>query len=192
MTKDRFLCLLQDRLCALPQDEIEERLGFYNEAIEDRMEEGLSEEDAVFSMGTVDEIVAQIISDCGIILPKRHRKAWEIVLLVLGSPLWLSLLISVIAVVVAVYVSLWAVIVSLWAVFLSLSVCVAAGLLVGIYFLCAESIFSGVAVIAAAVICAGCAILLFFGCKVTTKGILLRTKKIYHKLKMQSKKEVVT
>ena len=46
MTKLKFLFELRDRLEGLPYDEVEERLNFYSEMIEDRMEEGLSEEEA--------------------------------------------------------------------------------------------------------------------------------------------------
>ena len=45
--------------------------------------------------------------------PRRQLKAWEIVLLVLGSPLWLSLGLAAIAVIFAFYVVLWSVSVSL-------------------------------------------------------------------------------
>ena len=60
MTKFKFLATLQDRLAGLPREEVDERLRFYCEMIEDRMEEGLSEEEAVAAVGSVDEIVSQI------------------------------------------------------------------------------------------------------------------------------------
>ena len=70
--------------------------------IADRMEDGLSEEDAVASVGSVEEIAAQIIADTPLsklakayIKPKRRLTAWEIVLLALGFPIWFSLLVMV-------------------------------------------------------------------------------------------------
>ena len=106
MTKMQFLMSLHNRLSGLPRDEIEERLNFYSEMIEDRMEEGLSEEEAVSAVGSVGEIASQIIADFSFakiagdrIKPKRHLKAWEIILLALGSPLWLSLAVAVLAVI---------------------------------------------------------------------------------------------
>ena len=48
---------------SLPQGDVEERLTFYSEMIDDRMEEGISEEEAVCEIGSVDEIVSQIIAD---------------------------------------------------------------------------------------------------------------------------------
>ena len=41
MTKIQFLLALNKALSGLPQDEIEERLTFYSEIIDDRMEDGL-------------------------------------------------------------------------------------------------------------------------------------------------------
>lgn len=63
MTKLKFLLSLHEKLSKLPEDDVQERLSFYSEMIEDRMEEGLSEEDAVLAVGTVDNIASQIIAE---------------------------------------------------------------------------------------------------------------------------------
>ncbi len=188
MTKDRFLLLLRERSSGLPQDDLEERLSFYAEAIDDRMEEGLTEEEAVFAMGSIDEIAAQLAPDVKLAAPKRGMKAWEIVLLVLGSPVWASLLIAALAVAISLSVSLWFVIVSLWVVFVSVSACVIGCAAIGIGHICVGSSLSGVAMIASAGICAGCSILLFFGCRAVTKGSLWLTKKIAVWIKMRVKR----
>lgn len=59
MNKQEFLKELRGRLAGLPEEDIDERLTFYGEMIEDRMEEGLSEAEAVSAIGSVDEIVTQ-------------------------------------------------------------------------------------------------------------------------------------
>ena len=46
MNKQEFLKNLRVSLSNLPQEEIEERIIFYSEMIDDRIEEGLSEEEA--------------------------------------------------------------------------------------------------------------------------------------------------
>ena len=46
MNKQEFLNQLRSGLNGLPHEEIEERVMFYSEMIDDRVEEGLSEEDA--------------------------------------------------------------------------------------------------------------------------------------------------
>ena len=79
------------------------------------MEEGLSEEEAVSAIGSVEKIAEQIISDrvedkvCGEKAQKRKPKAWEIILLIAGAPIWLPILIAVFAVIWSVMIALWAV-----------------------------------------------------------------------------------
>ena len=121
MNKLDFILTLRGRLENLPQEDVEDRLRFYMEMIEDRMEGGLSEEDAVAELGTVEEISAQIIADIPLaklvkerVKPKRRLRAGEILLLVLGFPVWLPLLISAAAVVLSLYISLWAVLIPLF------------------------------------------------------------------------------
>lgn len=163
---------------------MEECLTFYAEMLDDRIEEGLSEEEAVAAAGAVEEIVRQTVDETPLakiakerVRPKRHLKAWEIVLLALGSPVWLSLGIAAAAVILAVYVSLWAVIVSLWAVFGALAVCALVSLPACAVFAARGSVAAGLAFLSAGLICAGLAILMFFGCKAATGGILQLTKK---------------
>lgn len=185
MTKLELISVLREKLSCLPRQELEERLAFYSEMIDDRMEEGLSEEDALAQIGSVDQIVSQIIEETPLtmlvrekIKPKKRLKGWEITLLAVGSPLWLSLLIAAFAVVIALYTVLWAVVISLWAVFASVAVCAPAGVLAGAVFLCNGNVTSGIAMIAAGLVCAGLAIFLFYGCRAVTKGTVRLTQKI--------------
>ena len=62
MLKTAFLEALQSGLAGLPQQDIEERLAFYGEMIDDRMEEGLSEEEAVDAIGPVDRVINEIVA----------------------------------------------------------------------------------------------------------------------------------
>jgi len=185
MCKQEFLETLLSRLCGLPKQELDERLEFYGEMIDDRIEEGLTEEEAVADIGSVDDIAAQIIADIPLskiakerIKPKRRLKAWEITLLAVGSPIWLSLAIAVFAVVLSVYVVLWSVIISVWAVFGSLIACAFGGVAVGAVFAVYGNAPSGIATVGAGIFCAGLAIFLFFGCKAATKGIIILTQKL--------------
>lgn len=184
MSKREFLAQLRKGLSGLPQDDIEERLTFYSEMIEDQMEEGLSEEEAVSAVGSVDEIVAQAVADRVAVKTvkesiqvKRRLKAWEIILLVLGSPVWLSLAIVAVAVAFSLYLSLWSVILSLWAVFGSLIGCSLGGLLMGVVFACGGNALSGIAMMAAGIVLTGLSVFTFFGCKGATKGFGMLTKK---------------
>ena len=189
MNKLDFILTLRGRLENLPQEDVEDRLRFYMEIIEDRMEEGLSEEAAVAELGTVEEIAAQIIADIPLaklvkerVKPKRRLRAGEVLLLVLGFPIWLPLLISAAAVVLSLYISLWAVLISLWAVLVSVAACAVSGVLVGTVFGIVRGPM-GIAVIGAGLVCAGLTIVLFCGCKTATKGTLVMTKKMVLRIK---------
>lgn len=185
MNKQDFLTILRKGLSGLPKDEIEERLSFYSEIIDDRMEEGLSEEDSIRDLGTTDEIISQIVSDIPLskivkekIKPKKKLKTWETILLILGSPIWASLLIAATAVIFSLYVASWALIISLWAVFVSFGASFLGGIIGGIILALNGNISTGIALISAGIVCAGLCIFAFFGCKAATKGILILTKKI--------------
>ena len=190
MNKIKFVLFLSGKLNGLPPEEWEDRISFYIEAIDDRMEEGLSEEEAVAALGSIDNIVAEILADIPLtrlvakkIKPKRRLAAWEIVLLALGSPIWLALALSALAVFVSIYVSIWSVVISLWAVFGSLLGCTIGGIASGILFASLGNGLSGIAMISAGIVCAGLSIFLFFGCRETTKGIAHLTKKLALSLK---------
>ncbi len=185
MNKQEFLEKLRKGLSGLPKEDIEERLQFYSEMIEDQMEEGFSEEEAVSAVGSVKEIVAQVIADTPLskiaierIKPKKKLRAGEIILLVLGSPIWLSLGIAALAVIFSLYISLWSIIISLWAVFAALAVCAVASIPLCIIFAMDGHGATGIAILAAGIVIAGLSIFMFYGCKGATKGILLLTKKM--------------
>lgn len=178
MTKMEFLLALNHKLSGLPKADLEERLTFYSEMIEDRIEEGLSEEEAVAAIGSVDEITEQILSEVPFtklvkekINSKRKMKAWEIVFLVLGSPIWVSLFLAAFAVVLSVFASLWAVVVSLWASFGAITVSSFGVFVCGIAFICTGWGITGMAMLGIALVCAGVSIFFFYGCKAVTKGM---------------------
>ena len=186
MNKSDFLSELRRGLGCLPEEDIEKSVDFYAEMIDDKMEEGLTEEEAVAEAGSVDEISARIIAEIPLtrlvkarVKPKRALKAWEIVLIAAGSPVWLSLLVAVAVTVVSVYASLWAVIVSLYSVVLSFG----AGGLAGIVgaaacpFLSNGNAAAAVMSLGAGLICAGLAVLSYLGCFEITKGMIVLTEK---------------
>ncbi len=123
MRKQEFLDALKSGLTGLPQEDIGERLTFYGEMIDDRMEEGLSEEDAVAAIGPVEQVINEIVAETPLtklvkerIKPKRRLRAWEIVMLVIGFPLWFPLTVAALLLVVVFYLVLWVLVICLWAV----------------------------------------------------------------------------
>lgn len=185
MSKQEFLARLRQGLAGLPQADLEERLSFYREIIDDRMEEGLSEEEAVAAMGPVEETVAQILADTPLvklvkekIRPKRALKAWEIVLLSVGSPVWVPLLIAAFAVLVFLYVALWSVVIALWAGAAALVGGVVAGIVAGTGCIGSGYMLAGVALWGGGIVCAGLAIFWVYGCRAATKSTVHLAKTI--------------
>ena len=190
MNKQAFLEELREELYGLPQDDIEERLDFYSEMIEDRMEEGLSEEEAVLEIGTPAEVAEQIVSEIPLpnlgvekVRPKRSLKTWEIVLLVLGSPVWVPLVLAAIILAVALYLTVWVLIAALWVVEAALGISAVACVIWGFWSMFTGNVPAGIAAIGAGLACAGLTIFLFFGCKEATRGLLILTKKIILRIK---------
>lgn len=177
MTKHDFLRSLQDNLSALPQETVAEHLRFFSEMIDDRIEDGLTEEEAIRAIGSVEDICRHITD--GISLPdtqehrdpeRRKLRPWEIIFLILGSPVWLSLVIAALAVVFSLYGSLWAIIISLWAVFVSLALSGIAVTVGGVILAASGKGVTAIALIGAGLVSIGLSILLFYGCKCVTKG----------------------
>lgn len=199
MTKQEFLSKLCHSLLVLPEGDIEERIAFYSEIIDDKIEEGLSEEEAIKEIGSVEEIVSCIIADIPLsklvkekIKPKRSLTALEILLIILGIPVWFPVLSAIGAVILALYVSIWALLISLWAVFASITGCSIGGIVSGIVIAVTGHTLTGVAMFSLGVFCAGISIFAFFGCKAATKGIFIMTKKIVIGIKnLFLKKEAV-
>ena len=190
MLKQEFLNTLKEKLSGLPQADIEERLTFYGEMIDDRMEEGLSEEEAVAQMGTVDEVVSQIVAETPLtkivkekIKPKRKMRAWEIVLLVLGFPLWFPLLITAFVLILVFFIVLWTLVICLWAIELALWTGAIGALVGAVGFFITQWTILGIASLGAALILAALSILLFFVCKAATVGTAKLAKGIVHGVK---------
>ncbi|MBQ7255543.1 MAG: DUF1700 domain-containing protein [Oscillospiraceae bacterium] len=185
MNKQEYLSRLRQRLSGLPQSDMDERVAFYSEMIDDRMEDGLSEEDAVAEIGSVDEVVSQIVAETPLstlvkqrIKPKHRLQAWEIMLLILGFPLWFSLLIAAFAVLFSVYIVIWAVIISLWAVDVSFAAASLGGLITGFMMLCRDDAVQGWLMLGAAIVLAGLFLFLLLGCKSVTHVALALSRKI--------------
>lgn len=185
MNKQEFLGVLRKGLSFLQDDEAEERLSFYREMIDDRVEEGLTEEEAVREIGTPEEILARILVDMPSVKaeqkkskPERRLRWWEILLLILGSPIWLSLLLAAAAVALSLYAVLWSLVVSLWAVEISLWGAALGTVVGGMGMAIFGYVTAGLAMLGAGLICAGLSVFLFFGCIAAMKGTLLLTRKI--------------
>ena len=119
MTRDEFLGRLGELLACLPAEQVEETKQFYAEAIADRMEDGMSEEEAVAAMGSPGEVAEATLDDLpavprAIAKTRRRSNALLWTLTIVGSPVWVPLLIAFAAVAVTVYVCIWVLAFCVW------------------------------------------------------------------------------
>ena len=87
MLKSEFLKQLENRLLGIPKEDLNRTIDYYNEIISDKQEDGMSEEEAINSLGSIDEIVKDILNEIPIkklvkekLQLNRKLKTWEIVL----------------------------------------------------------------------------------------------------------------
>ena len=191
MKKIEFLNQLKAQLWALPEADIQCSLDYYSEMIDDRMEDGLTEEEAVAAIGNLDEIVKQILNETPrppqVVESSQNQNKvknkiapWMVVLLVLGAPLWIPLVAGVGSSVLGVYVSLWSVVIALYATAFALAVC-AIGLLVAAFSLLWIRRFGkGAVMVGGALVCAGLAILIFLLSNLAAKGLIALTNLIWN------------
>lgn len=135
MNREDFLAALSERIQTMPTDEKNTVYEYYNEIILDKMDSGMDEAEVIAEFGDLDDIAAKILSEYAPeaeepqsppnseyfyqqpMPPKRSAaaKVWIMIGLVLGSPIWLSLLLSFFAVIVSVVFTVIAVVICLWA-----------------------------------------------------------------------------
>ena len=189
MKRVEFLNQLKAQLWALPEADIQCSLDYYSEMIDDRMEDGLSEEEAVAAIGNLDEIVKQILTETPrppqVVEPikkqkpeQKNTKTWLILLAVLGSPVWLPVAAGLLATVLSVYVSLWTVVISLYATFAALAASSVGCILAS--FFAVGGMASATVVWGVALLCAGLAILILLLSNLAAKGLVKLTKLIWN------------
>ena len=185
MTKIEFLNELRNKLKGLPKDDLENRLSFYEEMINDRMDDGVSEEEAVAAIGTVGEVVNDIAKDIPLttlvkerVKPNRSLKAWEIVLIILGFPLWFPLALTALILAFVAYLLIWILVIVTYAVELSL----VAGS-IGIFMANLINGSFSALYLGGAILAAGGAVLFFFACVGATKLTIKLSQTIFTNIK---------
>lgn len=170
MNKKEFFAAIEKGLEGLPQSDINKTLEFYSEMIDDRMEDGETEEEAVAGIGRPEDICRQILLETPLprlvrakAKPNHTLRAWEIVLLVLGSPVWLPLLFAVIIVISSIFFAIWTVIVSLYFSDLMIGVASVGSLAAFGAALAGGSGIQAAMNLGSSLICFGIAVLMFFG-----------------------------
>lgn len=196
MNKQEYLEAIRSRISAMPADDVNRFMDYYSEMIDDRVEDGLSEEEAVADMGSPDAAVEQILEDMPLtklvkekIKPKHELKAWEVVLIVLGSPVWITLLITALVLLLTLWIVAFALLISFYAVVLSFVAAGIGGLICAIPLFIANSPYTAVLMLGAALIGIGIAILFVVSVKPVTVGIFKVCKASVNGIKRMFVKE---
>ncbi|HOP12329.1 MAG TPA: DUF1700 domain-containing protein [Oscillospiraceae bacterium] len=177
MTKREFLDDLKSRLSQLPPDEIGKRLAYYAELIDDMTEDGMDEAAAVDKLGDISKIAEDILREQPLqtlvksrVRPRGGWTALNIILLVLGFPVWFPILMAIFAVVLSIYVVIWSVVVVLFAVVFAIAASGLALIVGGIWNMFHNPLLA-LMVLGSGVALAGLSILAFLGAMYTAKGL---------------------
>ena len=186
MNKTDFLSELEKRLDCVTKEERDKTLVYYGEMIDDRIEDGLTEEQAVLEIGTPKKIAEQIMLDLPLttlvknrLKPNRALGVWEIIFIVLGSPIWLSLTVVAVAVVISLYAVLWAVLVVFYAVGASLAIGGLIGVVCLVVYLIQANVGAGLFMLGAGLACAGISVLMLIVNNLVAKWLVKASKAIF-------------
>ena len=197
MLRDEYLSNLKDKLAANNIPGIDSMIDFYDEAISDRIEDGMSEEDAVAAMEDADEVVKSALLDKPIAAlmmesaRKKHQEANEkghgalfVVLTIIGFPIWFPLLVAFFAILFSIYIAMWAIVVSIYAVELAFAITAVASFFACFTFMMGQIPFAtAIALLGCALIFAGLAILLWKPVVIITKWMIKIIKEVFRSIK---------
>ena len=189
MNRYEFLYELKLKLAQLPESEIEGHLAYYEEMIDDRIEDGMTEVEAIASLEDVSVIAERILQDASIVTlvkttvkPKNGWTTAAIVAAVIGSPIWLPILISIAAVIFSVFVTFWVVVVTIAVTMIAL-VLAGLALLIAPIFMIGAGLSTAMMCFAAGLGVIGIALLGFIGVKYLAKGVSFLCKATFRGIK---------
>lgn len=186
MNKQEFLAKIRDGLAGLSEEDISKSTDYYSEMVDDRVEDGLSEEEAVKALGKVEDIIEAILVDTS--LPKLMKakaksshvlRGWEILLIILGSPIWVSFLIGALCIIFSAYIVLLSMILVIYSVgfaFVAAAVC---GVFAAFVQICVKRDFiTALFLLGCGIFSAGIGIIIFPLLNKITKGVIWIGKSI--------------
>lgn len=111
MDRIDFIKALADELAyEVKPSEIHQLINYYDEIIQDLMEDGYSEIEAVAKLGSPRKLAKEAagIQEVEIEIPRRFNP-FVIVMLIIGFPLWGSLLLTAVLLLLSFYLVIWCV-----------------------------------------------------------------------------------
>lgn len=197
MNKQQFIDALTSRLAYLPLAETEKFIDFYIEAIDDRVEDGMSEEEAVAAMGSIDSVAHAIEAEIPLSTIVRERvkssrarsegdgggSAWWIVLAILGSPIWLTVACVLGALVITVFAVALVLVVTAFAVLVVFAVTAVFMLVYSVSRLFAAGLSAALMCLGMALLLAGAGAALLWPCVMLAKLMVKLPLRFWHWIK---------
>ena len=193
MNKKEFLNDLDIKLNFLTEEERNKTLNYYSEIIEDRIESGASEEEAVLQMESTEVIAKKLIAENSTQkttsekvldfidkLFEKHGYLFVLAIVIFSIPLWTPIVGVILGLVCTMFLILFAMIA-----FGAIGSVAALG--IGISFI-TQSLLSAISALGVSMVCAGFAVLVTIG---TVKLISMMSnffKKVYQDITERSKK----
>ncbi len=169
MNKKQFLDEIKQKLRGLEESDVKKSIDYYDEMIDDYVENGKSEEEAVSSLGSVDDIATSILKEISLpklvkagIKAKRKLLWWEIALLVIGSPVWVPILLAVVLILLSIYIVIWSIVVALYSINLAFAAVGVSGIAGSVFLMVLGNLYQGLFYLGIGLVFSGIAILLFF------------------------------
>lgn len=111
--KQMFLVELERKIPKdVPLEEKDTFLAYCSEMIQDLIEDGYSEEEAIFKLGNPDSLIYDNFESWFVVKEQqvsRKTMPFLVIITILGFPLWGSLLLAAILVILSGYIVLWCV-----------------------------------------------------------------------------------
>lgn len=190
MNRKTFFYELRKGLSGLPKNDVEKTIEYYNEMIDDRIEDGLSESEAVASIGSVEQIVPQILADASLpqlvkerLSNKRKLRGWEILLLILGFPLWFPLVLTGLVLFFTFFLVIWILILTFYSIVLSFCIAGISSIVFSVISFGTGEFTQGLLWLGAGLLLVGLAILLLIASNKLAVSLMKLCKKIIHGLK---------
>lgn len=187
MKKREFLETLRQTLSSLPLHELEKQLNYYEEMLNDMIEDGMSEEEATSRIGDPVEVGRNILADMPNPPPKPMQppkktsaaksSVWIVIALILGFPIWFSVGIAALSVVIAVLASVLALLIAAVAVVIALVVGGFALIVAPFFLTVGTPAASVVLLIGTGLLMMGLGFLFVFGVYYLSKGLAFLTRK---------------
>ncbi len=193
MNKAEFLAALRSELEKQSVSNIDNMIDYYDEMICDRVEDGMTEEEAINSMDSIASIVREAVLDKTIPtlvkekVVKSHNEAKKnghavlwIVLAIIGFPVWLPLVCVFATMLVGIFILMWGFVIILFSLLVALIAAALGCLALPFFSFSVPSIFM---CLGSALILGGLAYLLWKPIKGLAMGLVTLIKDLFKSIK---------